>query len=67
MNNYLVNVKTNKEWDGCYAGSFVTLDEVRAFIKEKAASFRKSNPDVKCEAFVMPNGKKISDGRTFEC
>ncbi|MRW88825.1 hypothetical protein GJ699_02370 [Duganella sp. FT80W] len=67
MATYLVNVKTENPNDGCYSDAFATLDEVRNFIKDRAASFRRWNPALKCHAFIMRSGTTIAQGRTVDC
>jgi len=64
---YLVDVKTEKANDGCYHGSFDNLDEVRDFIKQSAAAFRRFNKTLKCEAFIMRSGTTIAEGRIVAC
>lgn len=66
---YLVNVKvTGNPGHGCFCDSFDSLDQVRAFAKASAASFRKMmGEDTACELFIMKNGASISEGRTLAC
>lgn len=66
---YLVNVKVqNNDNAGCFYDSFDSLDDVRAFAKASAASFRKTYGDkIVCTLFMMKNGDRIENGRTLEC
>jgi hypothetical protein len=64
---FLVDVKTENGGDGCFHGAFDSLDEVREFIKARAASFRVGNPQRNCHAFILRSGTPISAGRTVAC
>lgn len=66
--SYLIQVNTERAQDGCFRTNADKLDDnLRAWIKDRAASFRAGRSSSECKVTILRNGDCLANARVLPC